>query len=218
MANPWFRMYAEFAHDQKVQMLSEADQRRLLMLFCLRCNGCVTLLDEEVTFQLRISNESWQTTKTVFISRGFINEHNEVLNWDKRQFTSDTSKNRVAAYRERKRQVSNDAVTLQVTKSNAVEQNRTEQNINTPRINALDESFEKFWIAYPKKKAKDAALKAWKKTKPSLDEILQALSWQKISIEWKKDNGQFIPYPASYLNAGAWKDEPLQNKTRGLQL
>ena len=28
----WFRMYAEFATDPKVQMLSEADQRRYIML------------------------------------------------------------------------------------------------------------------------------------------------------------------------------------------
>ena len=56
MANPWFRMYAEFATDAKVQMLTEAMQRRYLMLMCLRCsNALVTLQDEEIAFQLRIS-------------------------------------------------------------------------------------------------------------------------------------------------------------------
>ena len=40
----WFRFYAEFATDPKVQMLSEQDQRRFIMLLCLRCsNGDVTL-------------------------------------------------------------------------------------------------------------------------------------------------------------------------------
>ena len=43
MANQWFRLYAEFAHDPKVQMLSEVDQRRYIMLLCMRCNGDVTL-------------------------------------------------------------------------------------------------------------------------------------------------------------------------------
>jgi hypothetical protein len=121
MANPWFRMYGEFATDPKVQMLSEAEQRRLTMLFCLRCNGHVTLHDEEVTFLLRISNDEWQVTKALFIAKGFINKDNEILNWDKRQFTSDTSKNRVAAYRERKKQDSNNDVTLQKQKSNAID-------------------------------------------------------------------------------------------------
>jgi hypothetical protein len=121
MANAWFRLYAEFATDPKVQMLSESDQRRLVMLFCFRCNNDVTLQDEEVTFLLRISNDEWQQTKALFIARGFIDESNEILNWDKRQFKSDTSKNRVNAYRERKKQESNSDVTLQKRKSNALD-------------------------------------------------------------------------------------------------
>ena len=70
MANPWFRMYAEFATDPKVQMMSEADQRRFVMLLCLRCsNDDVTLHDDEVAFQLRISNEEWAATKAVFVAK-----------------------------------------------------------------------------------------------------------------------------------------------------
>ena len=111
MANPWFRLYAEFANDAKVQMLSESDQRRLLMLFCFRCNGNVTLQDEEVTFQLRISNDQWAATKAIFTSKGFINEHNEVLNWDKRQYISDSSAARVAKHRKNKKQECNVTVT-----------------------------------------------------------------------------------------------------------
>ena len=65
MANQWFRMYSEFSVDPKVQMLDEVDQRRLVMLFCIRCNGNVTLHDEEVTFLLRISNEEWLKTKAI---------------------------------------------------------------------------------------------------------------------------------------------------------
>ena len=131
MANPWFRMYSEFSTDPKVQMLSESNQRRLVMLLCLRCNGNVTLHDDEVAFQLRISNDEWSATKSLFIEKKFINEHIEILNWDKRQFSSDSSKNRVAAFRERKniektgdyknKPDGNDDVTLHVTNSNAVD-------------------------------------------------------------------------------------------------
>ena len=32
----WMRLYAEFATDPKVQMMSEAMQRRHVMLFCLK--------------------------------------------------------------------------------------------------------------------------------------------------------------------------------------
>jgi hypothetical protein len=111
MANSWFRLYAEFATDPKVQMLSESHQRRLVMVFCMRCNGNVTLHDEEVAFQLRISNEEWADTKAVFMAKGFIDDTNEVLNWDKRQFVSDSSAERVAKHREKKKQACNVTVT-----------------------------------------------------------------------------------------------------------
>lgn len=104
-------MYSEFSTDPKVQMMNEAQQRRLLMIFCLRCNGHVTLHDEEVTFMLRISNDEWMATKSLFMAKGFINNDNEVLNWDKRQFVSDSSAERVARYREKKKQDCNVTVT-----------------------------------------------------------------------------------------------------------
>lgn len=169
MANPWFRMYSEFATDPKVQMMSETYQRRLTMLLCFRCNELVTLQDSEVTFLLRISDDEWATTKECFVAKGFINNDNEILNWDKRQFQSDTSKNRVAAYRERKKKECNVTVTLPVTKSNGVEQNRTEQiQINTPLAMlvsmGVEEPIARSWIQV--RKAKKLAI-----TKPALDKI-----------------------------------------------
>ena len=132
MANQWFRLYAEIAHDPKVQMLSEVNQRRLIMLFCFRCNGDVTLQDEEVTFQLRISDEEWQKTKAIFIAKGFINSDNKVLNWDKRQFISDSSSERVAKHREKKKQEGN--VPETPSEQNRTEQNRAEQKKYIPPI------------------------------------------------------------------------------------
>lgn len=124
MANQWLRLYSEFSTDPKVQMMSESDQRRLIMLFCVRCNGHVTLQDEEVTFLLRISNEEWLLTKSIFIEKGFINSSNELLNWDRRQFASDSSAARVAKHREKKKQECNVTVTPQ--NRTDTEQNRTE--------------------------------------------------------------------------------------------
>lgn len=68
-----------------------------------------------------------------------------------------------------------------------------------------------FWEAYPKKVAKAAALKAWKKLKPDQEltnTILAAIEKQKQSDQWRKDNGQYIPNPATWLNGGRW-EEPL---------
>lgn len=106
MANPWFRMYAEFAHDPKVQMLAEAMQRRYLMLMCMRCsNGLVTLHETEIAFHLRISEQELSATKELFMARGFIDERWNLLNWDKRQFLSDSSAARVAKHRAARKKV-----------------------------------------------------------------------------------------------------------------
>ena len=69
--------------------------------------------------------------------------------------------------------------------------------------------FEEFWKAYPKKKAKDDARKAFDKRKPGqplLDLMLQAIRNQSASEDWLKDSGKFIPYPATWLNNGRWQD------------
>lgn len=129
MSNSWFRLYHEFATDPKVQMMSEVNQRRLVMLFCMRCcNGHETFQDDEVTFQLRISDAEWQETKSLFIDKGFIDKSNKVLKWDKRQFVSDSSTARVRKFRElnkttkKKKRECNVSVT-------PPEQNRTDTEI-----------------------------------------------------------------------------------------
>lgn len=96
----WFRMYSEFANDPKVQSISEAMQRRLVMLLCLRCsNTLVTLQEDEIAFALRITETELAETKAVFVRKGFINDQWEIQNWEKRQFVSDSSASRVAKHR-----------------------------------------------------------------------------------------------------------------------
>lgn len=70
--------------------------------------------------------------------------------------------------------------------------------------------FEKFWESYPKKKSKGSAEKAFNKL--PLDEaffklLMGGLEASKRSEQWTKDNGKFIPYPATWLNAKGWEDE-----------
>lgn len=73
-----------------------------------------------------------------------------------------------------------------------------------------DAGFDQFYKAYPKKKAPRDAEQAWKKLSPSPDlqtTILVAIDRAKQSPDWQKDGGQFIPYPASWLNGRRWEDE-----------
>jgi hypothetical protein len=72
------------------------------------------------------------------------------------------------------------------------------------------EDFERFWKAYPRKKAKGQAYRAWTKTKgnrPPLSELLEIVTRQANSPDWLRDGGQYIPYPATWLNGASWDDE-----------
>lgn len=78
------------------------------------------------------------------------------------------------------------------------------------------DGFAAFWAAYPKKAGKADALKAWNKLKPDI--VLQAkmgeaLTAQKKSPQWTKNNGQYIPMPSTWLNGKRWEDE-VQTQTQ----
>ena len=73
----------------------------------------------------------------------------------------------------------------------------------------VDDGFADFWKQYPKKVAKPAAEKAWRKLKPSGQmhaDLLAGLKKQKASDQWQKDGGKFIPHPATWLNQRRWED------------
>jgi hypothetical protein len=107
MAFNWFRMYHEFATDPKVQSMSEPMQRRLVMLFCIRCrDGYVSFQEDELAVALGIPfGKEFTETKELFIRKGFIDDHWTVLHWDKRQYKSDTSADRTRLWRESRKAV-----------------------------------------------------------------------------------------------------------------
>lgn len=70
--------------------------------------------------------------------------------------------------------------------------------------------FDEFWAQYPKKRSKGQAERAWVKINPDeqlFKAILDGLELAKKSEEWRKENGRYIPYPATWLNAKGWEDE-----------
>ncbi|HZX79898.1 MAG TPA: hypothetical protein VFE72_02955 [Lysobacter sp.] len=79
-----------------------------------------------------------------------------------------------------------------------------------------DELFDRFWEAYPRKEGKQDAVKAWnalcRDTKPT---DWPALAERVIGVvqvrsaddaQWLRDNGAFVPHPATFINGGRWED------------
>ena len=79
---------------------------------------------------------------------------------------------------------------------------------------AFDEPFETFWQAFPRRrrgskqecrKKYERAIKNNKGLTP--EKMLEALEAQKRSMDWQKQNGEYVPAPLTWLNNGRWEDE-----------
>ncbi len=73
-------------------------------------------------------------------------------------------------------------------------------------------TFEAFYALYPKKCGKENARKAWNQLHrqgllPPQDVLLSAIGHAMDSHRWQKDDGRYIPYPATYLRDKRWQDD-----------
>ncbi len=82
---------------------------------------------------------------------------------------------------------------------------------------AVTKAFEEFWLVYPRKVSKKDAFNAFKKAikKCRLETLLVSVKTHSRSHGWTKDDGKFIPYPASWLNGERWNDNlKVENKSQ----
>ena len=73
-------------------------------------------------------------------------------------------------------------------------------------------AFEEFWTVYPRKVGKKAAEVAYhalmnRPAPPTIEQLIASVQAHKATWNWKKENGQFIPHPQTYLNQDRWKDD-----------
>jgi hypothetical protein len=159
-----------------------------------------------------------QGRRLVRVDGGFV-----VLNFMLFRERDDTARDRARRYRERLALRRHAVTSRNVTHAEAEAEAEAEVPTQPPTpsragkgrsggadAHASRARFDSFWAAYPKKKAKKDAERAFKAAKVSeamLDLLLAALERQRRSPEWLKDGGQFIPLPATWLRGGRWEDE-----------
>lgn len=187
----WFRLYNEFSTDAKVQSMSEAMQRRLIMLMCLRCsNVLATLQDDELAFALRLDDAELAETKALFIRKGFINDEWDLLNWDKRQYVSDSSTARSRRHREKKKEVVQQPCNVAATAPDTETDTETEQKKGAKAPSAPSEKVsltaDGRWAGIS-----DVLLTTWQQAYPALSldvELSKAAAWIIANPKNKKSN------------------------------
>ena len=198
----WFRVYTEIIDDPKVATMDGETFKVFMFLLAVACeqekNGYIEMSIEEMAWRIRCNVTVTLQVVSSLVTCNILTKIDDkkylFLNWEKRQYKSDNSAERVRKYR-----------TLQKRYSNGLEQNRTDTEQSKKRFN-------EFYTAYPNKKAKAEALKTWEKLGdkiPDISVLLEAIEKQKA---WRLSAkpGEFRPewkHPSTWLNKGCWADE-----------
>lgn len=153
-----------------------------------------------------------------------VNDNGEIFlpKWDKHQniiaLENIKEQARIRQQKHRLALKAGNNVTSRDSHSDITQQNKKgERRKKKEKGDTILAHFEKFWSAYPKKKSKGYAERVFRKINP--DEQLLATMLAKIerarkSDDWLKNGGQYIPYPATWLNARGWEDE---NQEKGVE-
>lgn len=103
----WFRLYASLVHNPKVQLLPGDVFKTWINILCIAGEfGGVLPCTDEIAFRIRLPKKRTERDIEVLLNRGLLDRCEDRLvphDWDEWQYESDSTNNRVKAYRERLR-------------------------------------------------------------------------------------------------------------------
>ena len=220
----WVRIDTDFFTNDEVCNLTLVTRYAVISVMCyIKAHGSKGRVKSTPTQISRSVDIPAKNIKEALATSFFQVEDKEiqVLNWHKFQ-QDPTNAERQSRHRNRVTEVTEITQDPLRNGSNADTDTDTD-NINTPYSppqgdeskgasvkDQLAERFDRFWQTYPRKIGKGAARRTWAKIKPPEEltsRIIAAVQEQKQSPDWIKDNGQYIPHPATWLNQERWDDE-----------
>jgi len=151
------------------------------------------------------------TAKSIYshlAERGMLTEDGAITAWEKRQPKREDETAADRKRRQRERDLLGDTQSPEESRGvtqchDRGEESREEKKENTPPGFAL------FWDSWPKsdrKQARGKCLQAWKKAKAEADAALIVAHVERMKAgPWRKDGGQYIPAPMTYLNQRRWE-------------
>lgn len=161
---------------------------------------------KEITRQkVRTALERFKNLEFLTIETTKQNSLVTIINWEKYQGLDNSNSQQINQHLTNSQPTDNQRLT---TNKNV----KNDKNVKNNNIYAQnsDELFNQFWEAYPKKRGKSNACRSWEKLKVSnelFNLIMKKLEAYKQTADWQKDNGQYIPYPSTWLNQKRWEDE-----------
>lgn len=178
---PWIKVHRRLLRNKKWLSLTEAERGQLLCLWLLAADHDGKI-DMEASMIKQLTYMSKPPNLKKFSELGFVavDDANVTSMW--RQDDAN------------------------MTPQSSTDKSSTEKN----RHNYWLFWFNQFWSVFPKKVAKLEAQKAWKTLSPSeklAEEICKDVVRKTTRPDWQKDNGKFIPHPATYIRGRRWEDE-----------
>ena len=227
----WIKLTTDMFDNRKIKHLRRLPEGNSIVLIWVmlltmagRCNasGMIFLtenipytpkmLADELDFEentVVLALRALEDLNMVVTNRGYfaIAGWEEYQNIDGMEKIKEQNRLRQKKWYDKQKELPNVIPNVSITQPNATEED-IEEDIDKDKEDIYP--FDEFWKAYPKKKAKEAARKAWVKLKPDETlgkEIIQAVTDSAKTKDWIKENGKYIPYPATYLNGKRWEDE-----------
>lgn len=226
----WIKLATNIFDNRKIRMIESMPDGDAviviwLKLLCLAGNindsgmvyftSEIPYTDQMLATQFGAQLSTVQLALRTFEHFGMVEVVDDILhisNWEKYQNIEGMDRireqNRIRKQRQREKQRTLDIESechATVTQCHATD--KEEDKNKSKNKNKYSVDFDVFWEAYPKKIGKEAAWKAYRKVSVGNDVLLKAISSQRLSKKWQKDDGQFIPNPATWLNQGRWLDE-----------
>lgn len=219
--SPAFQFYpSDWLASRKVAMMTPEQEGAYIRLLCYMWNDpdCSLPDDDEELAHLSRLREGWLKGGSSVVRKCFMQHPTKAGFLTHDRLLAEREKQ--TKWREKSAEGGKKSAETRAEKGAKGGSRVVEPNGNTSSLSlslsskkkpiAPNGAFERFWLAHPKKRSKGDALKAWNKLQPDeqlQDRIMRALERAKTSAEWLKDGGQFIPYPATWLNAQGWEDE-----------
>ncbi len=220
MAFDWFRMWVDAVDDEKLKLLAFEDRWHFVAILCCKRKGiqdagdAPALLDRKMGAKLGLPDRERDEVRRRLMEVMLVDENWQPLAWGKRQFVSDADSTAAERKRKQRDRERHGDVTRDICDSHACvtgvshpSDSDSDSDSEGSKIGRPPSAFDRFWLAYPKKRKRKTAEEIWsrKRLDSRVEELLRDIAERsKSDRRWVEG---FIPDPTTYLNQERWTDE-----------